>query len=200
MLWFSAPTSFNNERAVSMRKWSPTFRSKSVNGKTKLNLMVTSVWASVLWGSALWTLTKAMKSAIDSWSARTLSTILGIKRGAEEAMVEKIPSNWTRGTEETKPVTVKHGGETHPPMGRSCGEAPDEPLAGRSGESKSSTVLALGAAAPHRQVDRCSPEEIQNIPVGKSVLQMAQRWMHEEPVGEYWMVSGRPRPPILASC
>ena len=39
-----------------------------------------------LWGSALWTLTKAMKSAIDSWSARAVSTILGIKRGAEEAM------------------------------------------------------------------------------------------------------------------
>ena len=72
-----------NQGAVAMRKWSPTFRLKSVNGKTKLNLMVTSVWASVLWGSALWTMTKAMQCAIDS--ARTVSTILGIKRGAEEA-------------------------------------------------------------------------------------------------------------------
>ena len=121
-------------------------------------------------------------------------------RGGGGSMVEKIPSGWTRDTEETKPVSVKHGGETHPQMGRSCGEAPDKPLAGRSGESKSSTVLALGAAAPHRQVDRCSPEEIQNIPLGRSVVPMGQRWMHEEPLGEYWMVEGRPRPLVLASC
>ena len=50
------------------------------------HLMISSVRASVLWGSAMWTLTKAMKSAIDSWSARTFSTILGTKRGAKEAM------------------------------------------------------------------------------------------------------------------
>ena len=121
-------------------------------------------------------------------------------RGGDGSMVEKIPSGWTRGTEETRPVTVKHGGETHPPMGRSCGEAPDEPLAGRGGESKSSTVLAFGAAAPYRQVDRCSPEEIQKFSVGRSAVQVAQRRMHEEPVGEHWMVEGRPRPPVLASC
>ena len=191
-----------NQGAVSMRKWSPTFRSKSVNGKTKLNLMVTSAWASVLWGSALWTLTKAMKSAIDSWSARTVSLILGIKRGAEEAMDQW----WRRYHRVGHEVLKKRGqslsnmAETHPPMGRSCGEAPDEPLAGRGGESKSSTVLALGAAAPHRQVDRSSPEEIQKFSVGRSAVQMAQRWLHEEPVGEYWMVEGRPRPLVLASC
>ena len=93
-----------------MRKWSPTFRSKSVNGKTKLNLMETSVWASVLWGSALWTMTKAMKSAIDSWCA------YGQYDGEDQercrrgggSMVEKIPSRWARGVEETKPVAVKH--------------------------------------------------------------------------------------------
>ena len=37
-------------------------------------------------GSALWTPTKTMKSAIDSWSARTTCAVLGVKRGAEEAM------------------------------------------------------------------------------------------------------------------
>ena len=96
-----------NQGAVAMRKWSPIFRSKSVNGKTKLDLMITSVWASVLWGGALWTLTKAMKSAIDSWSARTVSTILGIKRGAEEAM-----DQWWRRFHRVGHEVLKKRGQT----------------------------------------------------------------------------------------
>ena len=42
-------------------------------------------------------------------------------RGGDGSVVEKIPSRWARGVEETEPVAVKHGRETHPPMVRSCG-------------------------------------------------------------------------------
>ena len=151
-----------------MRKCLLIFRFKSVNWKIKVNLMVTSVWASVLWGKCSVDVDES-----DEKRDRQLERAYGQYdtgdqercRGGDGSMVEKIPSGWTRGVEETKPVAVKHVGETHPPMGRSCGEAPDEPLAGRSGESKSSTVLAWGAAASHRQVDRCPPEEVQNLPV-----------------------------------
>ena len=92
-------------------------------------------------------------------------------RRGDGSVVEKIPSCRTRDTEETRPFTVEHGGETRPPMGRTCGETPGEPLDGCSGESKSSTILALGAAAPHGQVDRSPPEEVQNLPVGRSAAQ-----------------------------
>ena len=75
-----------NQGTASMRKWAPIFKSKCVNGGRKIHLLIMSVWASVLWGSALWTLTKTMTSAIGSWSARTTCAVLGVKRGAEEAM------------------------------------------------------------------------------------------------------------------
>ena len=45
-------------------------------------------------------------------------------RGGDGSMVEKIPSRWARGAQVKKSVAVEHGGETHPPMGRSCGEVP----------------------------------------------------------------------------
>ena len=79
-------------------------------------------------------------------------------RRGDGSVVEKIPSSWTRSIEEKRPDPVEHGRETHPQMGGSRGETSDKPLASRSGESKSSTVLALGAAAPDRQVDGCPPE------------------------------------------
>ena len=156
-----------NQGAVSMRKWSPTFRSKSVNGKTMLNLMVTSVWASVLWGSVLWTLTKAMKSAIDSWSARTVSTMLGIKRGAEEAM-----DQWWRRFHRVGHEILKKRNQSLSNMAerlihRWAGHVARLPTNHWLAEVVSSTVLALGAPAPHRQVDRCSPRRDSKYSGGK---------------------------------
>ena len=60
------------------------------------------------------------------------------------------------------------------------------------------TVLATGAAAPHRQVDRSPLKEIQNLPVGGSVVPLAQR-RHEDPQGEHRVVERRPRPFVLAA-
>ena len=84
-------------------------------------------------------------------------------------------------------------------MWRTRGALPNEPPACRSDQSKSCSVLAMGAAAPHRQVDRSPPEEIQNLPVGGSVVPLAQRRVHEEPLGEHGVVERRPRPPVLAA-
>ena len=75
--------------------------------------------------------------------------------------------------------------------------ASDEPLACRSGQSKSCSVLVMGAAAPHRQGDRSPPREIQNLTVG-SVVPLAQRRVHEESLGEHTVVERRPRPSLLA--
>ena len=65
-------------------------------------------------------------------------------------------------------------------MGRTRFALPNEPLACRSGQSKSCSVLAMGAAAPHRQVDRSPPQEVQNLRVG--------------PLGEHRVLERRPRP------
>ena len=88
-------------------------------------------------------------------------------RRGDGSVVEKIPSSWTRNFEEKRPDTVEHGRETHPQMGGSRGETSDKPLASGSGESKSSTVLAMGAAAPHRQVDGCPPRNDSKSSGGK---------------------------------
>ena len=43
------------------------------------------------------------------------------------------------------------------------------------------------------------PEEIQNLPVGGSVVPLAQRRVHEELLGEHRVVERRPRPFVLAA-
>ena len=47
-----------------------------------MQLTGASVCASVLWSSALWTLTKMVENTVDSWNAGTTSPILGIEEGA----------------------------------------------------------------------------------------------------------------------
>ena len=112
-----------------------------------------------------------MKSAIDSWSARTVSTILGIKRGAEEAMDQW----WRRFHRAGHEILKKRG---HSPSNmveklihRWAGHVARLPV----NHWMAAVVRARAVQYwPHGQVDRSPPEEVQNLPVGRSAVQMAQ--------------------------
>lgn len=75
-----------------LRRWSPLLYVSWLSGKKKVALLSASVFSSVLWGCAVWTPTKAMRTALDSWSARIVTSVLGLRRHP----VEPVGDWWRR--------------------------------------------------------------------------------------------------------
>ena len=69
------PRKLSNDLTREVTEW--------LKGKRKMQLMVASVWASVLWASGLWRSALEMRRG-QLVSDRTVSTILGVRQVAVE--------------------------------------------------------------------------------------------------------------------
>ena len=93
-----------------VKKWAPLFRSKWMKGKRKMQLMVASVCASVLWGRALWTLTKAVNK--QRGQLKRTNNVHNLGHPAESAgrnrrVVETAPPGGTDSTLQRKHPAVE---------------------------------------------------------------------------------------------
>jgi hypothetical protein len=75
---------YNKWRPILVAKWLPLAR--------RADLLFKAVWASALWCAATWNATQAKRATLDSWGARMMTTIAGVKRYPEE----EIDSWWRR--------------------------------------------------------------------------------------------------------
>jgi hypothetical protein len=73
-------------------KWKPILVANWLPMARRADLLFKAVWASVLWCSATWNTTKAQRATLDSWGARLVSSLAGVKRYPEE----EIDSWWRR--------------------------------------------------------------------------------------------------------
>ena len=171
-----------------MRKWAPIFKPKCVNEGRKIHLMIMSVWASVLWRSALWTQTKTMNSAIDSWSVRTICVVLVIKKGAEQAM-----DQWWRRLHRAGHAALKSRDQS-----LSC--LTERLILRWEDTSRLPTNHWLAEVVRGRDVQCWRwAQQRHTEAVGGSVVPLAQRRVHEEPRGEHRVVERRPRPSVLTT-
>ena len=135
-------------------------------------------------GGTLWTLTQTMKSAIDSWSARTTCAILSVKRGAEVAM-----DQWWRRLHRVGDAALNSRDQSLSNMAerlihRWGGHVARFPTNQWLAEVVRARAVQCLRWAQQRHTDMWTggpPEEIQNLPVGGSVVPLAQRRVHEEP-------------------
>jgi hypothetical protein len=65
-------------------KWKPILKARWLPLARRADLLFKAVWTSVLWCSATWNSTQAMRSAFDSWGARKMATVAGVRRYPEE--------------------------------------------------------------------------------------------------------------------
>ena len=65
-------------------KWKPILKAKWLPLERRADLLFKAVWASVLWCSATWNATMAMRTSLDSWGARLMTTIAGVNRYPED--------------------------------------------------------------------------------------------------------------------
>ena len=86
-------------------KWKPILKAKWLPLPRRADLLLKAVWASVLWCAATWNSTKVMRNSIDSWGARMMSTIAGVRRVPEEP----IDSWWRRLHREGHKLIDKYG-------------------------------------------------------------------------------------------
>ena len=71
---------------LALRRWMPLLCARWLSVRRKMELLTASVFASAQWGCAVWATTKAMRSALNSWSARVASAVVGYRRKADEGI------------------------------------------------------------------------------------------------------------------
>ena len=73
-------------------KWRPILVAKWLPLARRADLLFKAVWTSALWCAATWNATQAKRATLDSWGARMMATVAGVKRYPEE----EINSWWRR--------------------------------------------------------------------------------------------------------
>ena len=68
------------------RKWEPLLTAPWLAARRRADLLLTSVGASVLWGSGVWSTTKTQRQALDSWWARLHSSAMRLRRHPDEVI------------------------------------------------------------------------------------------------------------------
>jgi hypothetical protein len=86
-------------------KWKPILRANWLPMARRADLLFKAVWASALWCSQTWNTTKVMRSSLDSWGARMMTTIAGVRRYPEE----DIDAWWRRLHREGHKRIVRYG-------------------------------------------------------------------------------------------
>ena len=87
-------------------KWKPMLTCRSATLAKRLDLTAKTVFAAALWLSECWHLTKRQQKRLNSWGARIVAQVAGIRRKADEDM----SFYWRRLFRTGHDLLSKHGG------------------------------------------------------------------------------------------
>ena len=65
-------------------KWQPVLQARHASVWQRLKLAIVTVFTSALWLSSTWNLTKQQSSHLDSWGARLVARVVGLRRAGDE--------------------------------------------------------------------------------------------------------------------
>ena len=81
--WPAVRHRMNQSMNVFLR-WRPLLTAHWLPQKRRFALMASAVWASTTWCAQTWATTKAMRKALDSWSARMAAQVVQLRRLPDE--------------------------------------------------------------------------------------------------------------------
>ena len=65
-------------------KWKPILQCKATSLRKRIELAGKTVFTAALWLSETWHLTKAQINRMNSWAARIISKVVGVRMGVDE--------------------------------------------------------------------------------------------------------------------
>ena len=88
-------------------RWSSVLRCPWVPAAKRIEIMLKSVWPSLLWGAGAWHPTKVWQHKLSSWGARTAACVAGARRGE----TEEIGDWWRRMHRTGHAILERHGSD-----------------------------------------------------------------------------------------